>query len=117
MRTTVLDHLPYDRLIVTKLLHISVISNLDSIWLCSVNAMSLHPLLVTVAGCENSDVCPFEVFKERIAIPHLKHDYTALCNMESDQTEQTASVNTLSQMLGWLFPVRNSNRRAHKVEL
>ncbi|CAA2998354.1 multiple inositol polyphosphate phosphatase 1-like [Olea europaea subsp. europaea] len=48
-----------------------------------------HP--IRLPGCENSDVCPFEVFKERIAAPHLKHDYTALCNMESDQTEQTAS--------------------------
>ncbi|CAA2998358.1 multiple inositol polyphosphate phosphatase 1-like [Olea europaea subsp. europaea] len=74
-----------------------------------------HP--IRLPGCENSDVCPFEVFKERIAAPHLKHDYTALCNMESDQTEQTASVSILSRMLSWLFPVRNGDRRAQKVEL
>ncbi|KAL2526666.1 histidine acid phosphatase family protein [Abeliophyllum distichum] len=48
-----------------------------------------HP--TPMPGCENSDFCPFEVFKERVAAPHLKHDYKALCSMESEQTEQTAS--------------------------
>ncbi|EPS73721.1 hypothetical protein M569_01035, partial [Genlisea aurea] len=39
-----------------------------------------HP--IRVAGCGNTDFCPFEVFKERIAGPHLKHDYDVLCSAE-----------------------------------
>ncbi|KAL0321820.1 UNVERIFIED_CONTAM: Multiple inositol polyphosphate phosphatase 1 [Sesamum calycinum] len=57
-----------------------------------------------LAGCGNSDFCPFEVFKERIAAPHLKHDYNALCSMELEQSKQTAPTNKFSQILSWFFP-------------
>ncbi|XP_073126714.1 uncharacterized protein [Henckelia pumila] len=45
-----------------------------------------HP--IPVPGCDNSDICPYEMFKERIAAPHLKHDYGSLCSMESKQPEK-----------------------------
>ncbi|KAL0317033.1 UNVERIFIED_CONTAM: Multiple inositol polyphosphate phosphatase 1 [Sesamum angustifolium] len=57
-----------------------------------------------LAGCGNSDFCPFEVFKERIAAPHLKHDYNALCSMELEQSKQRAPTNKFSQILSWFFP-------------
>ncbi|CAK9135826.1 unnamed protein product [Ilex paraguariensis] len=44
-----------------------------------------HP--IPMAGCHNSDFCPFEVFKERIAAPHLKHDYSTLCNVKLEPPE------------------------------
>ncbi|KAL2227384.1 multiple inositol polyphosphate phosphatase 1 [Sesamum indicum] len=57
-----------------------------------------------LAGCGNSDFCPFELFKERIAAPHLKHDYNALCSMELEQSKQTAPTNKFAQILSWFFP-------------
>ncbi|XP_072976522.1 uncharacterized protein [Typha angustifolia] len=35
---------------------------------------------VPMPGCGGSDFCPFEVFKEQIVNPHLKHDYHKVCN-------------------------------------
>ncbi|XP_057476484.1 LOW QUALITY PROTEIN: uncharacterized protein LOC130764326 [Actinidia eriantha] len=45
-----------------------------------------HP--VPMPGCDNSDVCPYEVFKERIVAPHLKHNYNTICNQKLEQPEQ-----------------------------
>ncbi|KAH7854448.1 hypothetical protein Vadar_013910 [Vaccinium darrowii] len=42
---------------------------------------------VPMPGCDNSDVCPFEVFKERIVAPHLKHNYNTLCNLKVEEPE------------------------------
>ncbi|KAH9614405.1 hypothetical protein KSS87_005919 [Heliosperma pusillum] len=33
-------------------------------------------------GCDNSDFCPFEVFKEKILEPHLKIDYHDICTVK-----------------------------------
>lgn len=38
-------------------------------------------------GCGNSDFCPFEVFKEKIVNPHLKHDYNTVCNVKLQKSE------------------------------
>lgn len=65
-----------------------------------------------MAGCGDSNFCPFEVFKERIAAPHLKHNYNDLCSMESKQTTPT---NKLWQIFSWFFPV--NARKAQKEEL
>ncbi|KAG8380881.1 hypothetical protein BUALT_Bualt06G0062800 [Buddleja alternifolia] len=61
-----------------------------------------HP--ISLPGCENSDFCPFEVFKEKIASPHLKHDYNSLCSLLSEQSEQTTPTSKFSQILSWFFP-------------
>ncbi|XP_042512874.1 multiple inositol polyphosphate phosphatase 1-like isoform X5 [Macadamia integrifolia] len=34
---------------------------------------------VALPGCDNKDFCPFEVFKERIVGPSMKHDFYSLC--------------------------------------
>ncbi|KAI8564285.1 hypothetical protein RHMOL_Rhmol03G0169600 [Rhododendron molle] len=47
-----------------------------------------HP--VPIPGCGNSDVCPYEVFMERIVAPHLKHNYNTICNMKMEEPEQTS---------------------------
>ncbi|KAL9418653.1 hypothetical protein AB3S75_036578 [Citrus x aurantiifolia] len=36
-------------------------------------------------GCNGTDFCPFDVFKERIVAPHLKYDYNTLCNVQTKQ--------------------------------
>ncbi|KAI6676155.1 hypothetical protein NL676_036951 [Syzygium grande] len=48
-----------------------------------------HP--TPMPGCGGADSCPFEVFKEKIAAPHLKHDYDTLCNVKADQVEQSSA--------------------------
>ncbi|XP_022748429.1 multiple inositol polyphosphate phosphatase 1-like isoform X2 [Durio zibethinus] len=45
-----------------------------------------HP--IPMPGCDGTDFCPFEVFKDRIVHPHLKHDYNTLCNVNLDQPKQ-----------------------------
>ncbi|RZC11508.1 Multiple inositol polyphosphate phosphatase 1 [Glycine soja] len=42
-----------------------------------------HP--VPLPGCDGSDFCPFEVFKEKIVAPHQKHDYHTVCNAKLEQ--------------------------------
>ncbi|CAL5343685.1 unnamed protein product [Camellia sinensis] len=69
-------------------------------------------------GCDNSDFCPFEVFKERIVAPHLKHDYNTICNLKSEGQEQIPFTSKLSQMFRWLFSQRsNDDTRSAKAEL
>ncbi|KAI8032712.1 Multiple inositol polyphosphate phosphatase 1 [Camellia lanceoleosa] len=63
-----------------------------------------HP--VPMPGCDNSDFCPFEVFKERIVAPHLKYDYNTICNLESENPKPMALTSKLSQMFRWLFAQR-----------
>ncbi|XP_060212983.1 uncharacterized protein LOC132640411 isoform X3 [Lycium barbarum] len=72
---------------------------------------------IPIPGCNNSDSCPFEVFKERIAAPHLKHDYNALCNVKSEQKEKDSTLSMFSQMFNWIFSLRNADTPAQKVEL
>ncbi|KMS99483.1 hypothetical protein BVRB_2g044760 isoform A [Beta vulgaris subsp. vulgaris] len=49
-----------------------------------------HP--VPLPGCDNSDFCPFEVFKERILEPHMKHDYHAICRVKEEAAPVAAST-------------------------
>ncbi|XP_039047155.1 multiple inositol polyphosphate phosphatase 1-like isoform X2 [Hibiscus syriacus] len=43
---------------------------------------------IPMPGCDGTDFCPFETFKERVAQPHLKHDYNTLCQVNLDQPKQ-----------------------------
>lgn len=36
---------------------------------------------VPMVGCGNTDFCPYDIFKERIVNPHLKHDFETICSM------------------------------------
>ncbi|CAI9091770.1 OLC1v1026881C1 [Oldenlandia corymbosa var. corymbosa] len=61
-----------------------------------------HP--VPLPGCNNSDFCPFEVFKQVIAAPHLKHNYETLCNANEKSEEKltTTPRSWLSSVFAWL---------------
>ncbi|XP_075485751.1 uncharacterized protein LOC142525361 [Primulina tabacum] len=61
-----------------------------------------HP--IPVPGCDNSDICPFEMFKERIAAPHLKHDYNSLCSMDLTQPEKIVPTSKFTHILSWIYP-------------
>ncbi|XP_065871408.1 uncharacterized protein [Euphorbia lathyris] len=43
---------------------------------------------VPMPGCGYSDMCPFEVFKQKIVSPHLKHDYNTICAVEAKQQQK-----------------------------
>ncbi|KAK6135778.1 hypothetical protein DH2020_030473 [Rehmannia glutinosa] len=75
-----------------------------------------HPIpMAGISLFVNSDFCPFEVFKERIAAPHLKHDYNALCSVESDQSQQIAPPSLFSRIMSWIFLA--DARQTQKSEL
>ncbi|KAM3281990.1 multiple inositol polyphosphate phosphatase 1 [Capsicum chacoense] len=72
---------------------------------------------IPIPGCNGSDSCPFEVFKERIVAPHLKHDYNTLCNTNLEQKKKDSSPSMFSRMFGWIFSPRNADTPTQKVEL
>ncbi|CAK9173512.1 unnamed protein product [Ilex paraguariensis] len=74
-----------------------------------------HP--IPMPGCDNSDFCPFEVFKERIVAPHLKHDYNTVCNVKLELPEPKPATSKLLQFFHWLFSLRNDDSQSHQVEL
>ncbi|GAY40486.1 hypothetical protein CUMW_052300 [Citrus unshiu] len=74
-----------------------------------------HP--TSMPGCNGTDFCPFDVFKERIVAPHLKYDYNTLCNVQTEQAIHKSKTSKLSLLLRWLFPRWNDDTQSHKVEL
>ncbi|OMP06703.1 Histidine phosphatase superfamily, clade-2 [Corchorus capsularis] len=74
-----------------------------------------HP--IPMPGCDGSDFCPFEVFKEKIVHPHLKHDYNTLCNVNLDQPKQKPQPSKLSQLFRWLFWPGTDDTPSHRVDL
>lgn len=73
-----------------------------------------HP--VPLPGCDNTDFCPFEVFKERILKPHLKHDYHALCNVKEPPLQKPAP-SKLSLLFGWLSSSSSGDVESHGADL
>ncbi|KAK1285335.1 hypothetical protein QJS10_CPB20g00237 [Acorus calamus] len=39
---------------------------------------------IPLPGCGNTDFCPYDVFKERVVNPHMKHDFNSVCNVPLD---------------------------------
>ncbi|KDP44713.1 hypothetical protein JCGZ_01213 [Jatropha curcas] len=74
-----------------------------------------HP--IPMPGCNNSDVCPFEEFKEKIAAPHLKHDYNAVCSLKLEEPEQKSETSKLSLLFRWLFSLGREGTQSTKTEL
>ncbi|KAJ9160375.1 hypothetical protein P3X46_025782 [Hevea brasiliensis] len=74
-----------------------------------------HP--ITMPGCNNSDFCPFEEFKEMIVAPHLKHDYNTLCAKRLEQPEQKLETSKLSLLFRWLFSMGRDETQSTKAEL
>ncbi|KAJ7959606.1 Multiple inositol polyphosphate phosphatase 1 [Quillaja saponaria] len=58
---------------------------------------------IPMPGCDGSDFCPYEVFKERIVSPHLKHDFNTVCNVKLEHPEQKATSSKIYLMFQWLF--------------
>ncbi|GAB4827636.1 hypothetical protein Ancab_034521 [Ancistrocladus abbreviatus] len=48
-----------------------------------------HP--IPMPGCNNTDFCPFDVFKENIVMPHLKYEYNTVCNVKVVQPKSKPS--------------------------
>ncbi|KAI3864389.1 hypothetical protein MKX03_028425, partial [Papaver bracteatum] len=63
---------------------------------------------VPLPGCENSDFCPFEDFKERIVNPHLGQDYHSMCSVKAEVPESNTFI---SKLWRFLFP-RKKNESA-----
>ncbi|XVF84063.1 hypothetical protein PTKIN_Ptkin16aG0544600 [Pterospermum kingtungense] len=74
-----------------------------------------HP--IPMPGCDGTDFCQFEVFKERVVNPHMKHDYHTLCNVNLDQPKQKPETSKLSQLFRWLFRLGSDDTPSHGVEL
>ncbi|KAK5835596.1 hypothetical protein PVK06_011288 [Gossypium arboreum] len=70
-------------------------NNMLVLYSCPANSSSKYFVLalhnehpIAMPGCGGTDFCPFEVFKESIVSPHLKHDYNTLCQVNLDQPKQ-----------------------------
>ncbi|KAH7677701.1 multiple inositol-polyphosphate phosphatase / 2,3-bisphosphoglycerate 3-phosphatase protein [Dioscorea alata] len=50
---------------------------------------------VTMSGCGNTDFCPFELFKEKIVNPHLKHDFNSICSAKLESPKPQSFVRKL----------------------
>ncbi|XP_050210441.1 uncharacterized protein LOC126660804 [Mercurialis annua] len=74
-----------------------------------------HP--IPMPGCNNSEFCPFEVFKEKIVAPHIKHEFYALCDSNSEKVEKKPETSKLSQLFHWLFSLGRDDTQPSKNEL
>ncbi|KAF8402581.1 hypothetical protein HHK36_010668 [Tetracentron sinense] len=54
---------------------------------------------VPLPGCDNTDFCPYEVFKERVVNPHLKHDYNIVCDTKLEQPKPEPVTSKLQQVV------------------
>ncbi|KAG8501384.1 hypothetical protein CXB51_003469 [Gossypium anomalum] len=99
-------------------------NNMLVLYSCSANSSSKyfvralhneHPIAMPGCGC--TDFCPFEVFKESIVSPHLKHDYNTLCQVNLDQPKQKPETSKLLKLFRWLFSFGNDDIPSDRVEL
>ncbi|KAJ0968628.1 hypothetical protein J5N97_025545 [Dioscorea zingiberensis] len=58
---------------------------------------------VTLPGCNSTDFCPFEVFKEKVVNPHLKHDFKSICSSELESPKPQSISSKLLKFLHKLF--------------
>ncbi|KAK9186679.1 hypothetical protein WN944_018067 [Citrus x changshan-huyou] len=99
-------------------------NNMLVLYSCPANSSDKYFVLVLhnerptpMPGCNGTDFCPFDVFKERIVAPHLKYDYNTLCNVQTEQAIHKSKTSKLSLLLRWLFPRWNDDTQSQKVEL
>jgi multiple inositol-polyphosphate phosphatase/2,3-bisphosphoglycerate 3-phosphatase len=57
---------------------------------------------VSIPGCNGSYFCPFEVFKERVAGPHLRHTFESLCTVKVIHADCPLTCR-ISRFFQWLF--------------
>ncbi|KAL4580569.1 hypothetical protein LXL04_016768 [Taraxacum kok-saghyz] len=70
---------------------------------------------IPMAGCGGTDFCPFEVFKEKIAAPHLKHSYENLCNAKVGRTESMSYTNIITKIFGWIFGGKSNESQKEEL--
>ncbi|CAN6467417.1 unnamed protein product [Victoria cruziana] len=67
---------------------------------------------VKLPGCGDVNLCPFEVFKERVVSPHFRHNFESICN-KSMTTNSCSTFSKLlraaSYMYRWIFPAEQKN--------
>ncbi|KAJ9553533.1 hypothetical protein OSB04_017578 [Centaurea solstitialis] len=71
---------------------------------------------IPMAGCGDTDFCPFELFKEKIGGAHLKHNYDNLCNPNLQQ-QSKSFMSKLMDMFSWLITGTSNNKGSQKNEL
>ncbi|KAI3908483.1 hypothetical protein MKX01_009285 [Papaver californicum] len=88
-------------------------NNMLTLYSCPANKKSKYfvqvmhnEVPVPLPGCENSDFCPFEDFKEQIVNPHLGQDYHSMCSVK---TEVPASNSFVSKLWKFLFPQKKND--------
>ncbi|KAF5189844.1 Multiple inositol polyphosphate phosphatase [Thalictrum thalictroides] len=70
---------------------------------------------VPLPGCDHSDFCPFEVFKERVVNPHCKHDYNAICNIKLEEPDTSSVTSKLLKLFRLLFSQKKDDEaKFHK---
>ncbi|KAI3906541.1 hypothetical protein MKW98_009449 [Papaver atlanticum] len=67
---------------------------------------------VPLPGCENSDFCPFEDFKERIVNPHLGQDYHSMCSVKAEVPESNTFI---SKLWNFIFPQKKNDAAVSDV--
>ncbi|TYJ37197.1 hypothetical protein E1A91_A05G360200v1 [Gossypium mustelinum] len=99
-------------------------NNMLVLYSCPANSSSKYFVLalhnehpIAMPGCGGTDFCPFEVFKESIVSPHLKHDYNTLCQVNLDQPKQKPETSKLLKLFRWLFSFGNDDLPSDRVEL
>ncbi|XP_038892484.1 multiple inositol polyphosphate phosphatase 1 isoform X2 [Benincasa hispida] len=40
---------------------------------------------IAMPGCDGSDFCSFQMFKDKIVAPHLEHDFNTLCTLNGEE--------------------------------
>ncbi|KAL5218129.1 hypothetical protein ABZP36_018813 [Zizania latifolia] len=72
---------------------------------------------VSMPGCGNKDLCPFEEFKEKIVEPHLKHDFDAVCKLKLVARQEPSSFSSkLSNFFLGLFSQKGYRVSARNVK-
>ncbi|CAA6669294.1 unnamed protein product [Spirodela intermedia] len=77
---------------------------------------------ISMPGCGSTSFCPFEVFKEKIVNPHLKHEFESICNTRPESpapksgSKPLTFTRKLSMFFRWLFFLEDSRIYGHNHE-
>lgn len=82
---------------------------------------------VPMPGCGNRDFCPFEVFKEKVAMPHMTHEFESLCKskpQEKKLDDSQKSCSIFCKLSEWFHRIclqkessKASSSKSQKTEL
>ncbi|KAF4380121.1 uncharacterized protein LOC115706559 isoform X1 [Cannabis sativa] len=69
---------------------------------------------IPVPGCDGSEFCSFETFKERIVAPHLKHEYADVCTVKLDKEKSNSDMSKFSRLVRWFLSIFSPKRDEQK---